>query len=570
METFISHSFESVSVQDDYSFFRQVVLNISSSLDLSKSLRATFDFLSRHFPVDAMTLHTFAPRLRALHLLFLVTQERFYALDETIPLSEDGVQQLNHIEFHPDILNLPRCNERPVAGRHNRAISEFLPYKDRAYLIALLSSGDEIVGHLCLIGTKTNCFKDTHEHKLRLMVPPISLAMLNMLQYRRTVELQSRLDEQRRRLAGEVSLLKESAIVGAKGGLRETMEMVGQLAGKEIPVLILGETGTGKELIADTVQRISPRSDAPYVKVNCGAIPDSLVDSELFGYEKGAFTGADTSRPGRFEQADGGTLFLDEVGELPPQAQVRLLRVLQNGIVDRVGSSKSIPVDVRVIAATHRNLEGMLQDGRFREDLFYRLNVFPVNIPPLRERSQDIAMLVRHFMGDAARRLKLSNELKLAHGTIERLQAYSWPGNIRELKNLIERALTLDPKGPIKLDAYLPRDLGPYLSSRQGETYLKQLVEKHVEKILKHSPAKESLWDLDGAQGKRDAKVASLDDVITTHIKMAIDLCRGKIHGPGGAAEALGVHPSTLRKRMDKLGIVYGRRWRYQTGREIR
>jgi len=204
---------------------------------------------------------------------------------------------------------------------------------------------------------------------------------------------------------------------------------------------LLGETGTGKEVFANAIHYSSPRKNGPFIKVNCGAIPETLLDSELFGHEKGAFTGAVSQKRGRFERANKGTIFLDEIGELPAPAQVRLLRVLQTKEIERVGGATSIPVDVRIISATNRNLQEMIASGRFREDLWFRLNVFPIMIPPLRQRREDIPALVHHLIERKSKELKLTGRPVLAPGAIDRLMAHEWPGNVRELENMIERSL---------------------------------------------------------------------------------------------------------------------------------
>jgi hydrogenase-4 transcriptional activator len=310
---------------------------------------------------------------------------------------------------------------------------------------------------------------------------------------------------------------------------------VGQVAPLDSPVLLQGETGTGKEVIANAIHYSSPRKDGPFIKVNCGAIPETLLDSELFGHEKGAFTGAISQKRGRFERADKGTIFLDEIGELPPQAQVRLLRVLQEKEIERVGGTSSIRVDIRVISATNRNLQEMVASGRFREDLWFRLNVFPIMIPPLRQRREDIPALVHHFMDRKSKELKLAERPVLAPGALDRLKAYDWPGNVRELENLIERAL---------------------IQSRGGMLSFETLSAPQV-------PG--------GRERTRDAgrnrTVLSLDEINVQHIRQALENAGGKINGPGGAAQILGLHPNTLRGRMNKLGIPYGRKsWQHSSG----
>jgi len=291
-------------------------------------------------------------------------------------------------------------------------------------------------------------------------------------------------------------------------------------------VLLIGETGTGKEVIASAIHFASHRKDAPFIKVNCGAIPESLIDSELFGHEKGAFTGALTAKRGRFERAAGGTIFLDEIGELPLQAQVRLLRVLQNREIERVGGERTLPLDIRVIAATHRNLESMIAENRFREDLWFRLNVFPIVVPPLRQRKEDVPALTRHFVAQKSLELGIATPPAIAPGALERLSNYHWPGNVRELENLVERELIRHGGGPLKFEATLP----------------------HKENTQSFPPVEEV-----------SAGSLNLDEVVYRHIMRVLKIAKGKIHGPGGAGELLGVNPNTLRGRMDKLGVKYGR-----------
>jgi formate hydrogenlyase transcriptional activator len=336
------------------------------------------------------------------------------------------------------------------------------------------------------------------------------------------------LERYKERLEIENAYLKEEIrsergfeeIVGQSATLRAVLKKVKQVAPVDTTVLLTGETGTGKELIARAIHSLSPRKDRSMVKINCGAIPHGVVESELFGHEKGAFTGALQRRLGRFELADKGTLFMDEVGELPLDTQVKLLRVLQEQEFERLGGVRAIKTDVRLVAATNRDLEVEVAEGRFRPDLFYRLNVFPIRIPSLRDRPDDIALLVRHFLAYFQR--KLAKSLKgVTPGSMDRLMKYSWPGNIRELQNVLERACVL-ARGPIV-------DVSAALGG--GD----QLMPDPIPVA--------------------DGPLTTLDEHEQLQIRRALDAAGGKLHGPGGAAEMLGINASTLRSRMQKHGM---------------
>jgi len=303
-------------------------------------------------------------------------------------------------------------------------------------------------------------------------------------------------------------------IIGQSDGLKYALYRAEQVAPGNTTVLILGETGTGKELIAAAVHGMSPRKERPLITVNCAALPGNLIESELFGREKGAFTGADTRQIGRFEVANGSTLCLDEIGELLMELQAKLLRVIQHSEFERLGSSQTIKVDVRIVATTNRNLEEEVRKGRFRQDLYYRLNIFPITVPPLRQRAEDIPLMVQAFIERYSR--KLGKQItSIQKGTMKALQDYPWPGNVRELESIIERAVILCP-GPVLKLADKLEFLSPPLSS-----VVKTLEEMEQNQILK-----------------------------------ILSETRWRIEGKDGAAAILGLHPSTLRARMHKLGIV--------------
>lgn len=330
--------------------------------------------------------------------------------------------------------------------------------------------------------------------------------------------LKDRLQAENTYLREEVKASKNfDNIIGSRKGLKQVMHQIEQVAPMDSTVLLLGETGTGKELLARAIHDLSARKEAPLIKVNCAALPSTLIESELFGHEKGAFTGAIAKRIGRFELADKGTLFLDEIGELPLELQVKLLRVLQEGELERIGNPKTIKVNVRIIAATNRNLKEEINKNRFRSDLYYRLCVFPVQVLPLRKRKEDIPDLVQFFLKKNAQKMGKTIP-SITQPTIQKLQSYSWPGNVRELENVIERALILS----------------------DGKTL----------------PITEGLseWDHSTSDDSMQHE-QTLEAIERQHIIRTLDSCQWKVEGPNGASTVLDIHPSTLRSRMKKLGI---------------
>ncbi len=341
---------------------------------------------------------------------------------------------------------------------------------------------------------------------------------------RRQIELENEYLREEVKLAGT-----HGSIVGASTNLKTTLEQVELVAATDAGVLILGESGTGKELIAHAVHDQSARSQGPFIKVNCAAIPRELFESEFFGHIKGAFTGAVKDRAGRFQLADGGTIFLDEVAEIPLGMQSKLLRVLQEGTFERIGDEKTRTVDVRVIAATNKDLKQEVEEGCFREDLYFRLSVFPIEIPPLRERDGDIPVLAAHLLEQVCRKMHFPQS-RLSQANIARLEAYDWPGNIRELQNVIERAVILSRGGPLRFD-FLPQDLGAALSNLpEGDS---------VEVMAEQGVIREGEWQ----------------DLQKKNILRALVQSNWRVEGEGGAAELLDLKSTTLRSRMKSMGI---------------
>jgi formate hydrogenlyase transcriptional activator len=343
----------------------------------------------------------------------------------------------------------------------------------------------------------------------------ISLALDNALAYARLNASRNRLEEERLYLESEIRAeYNFEDIVGKSDALRKVLDQIAIVAPTDSTVLLHGETGTGKELVARAVHSLSPRKDRTFVRLNCAAIPSGLVESELFGHEKGAFTGALIQKRGRFELADRGTLFLDEIGDITLDLQPKLLRALQEHEFERLGSTKTIHVDVRLIAATHRDLSAMIREGKFREDLYYRLNVFPIEVPPLRERREDIPLLVHFFVSRLARRMQ-KQIASVPKRAMEALANAPWPGNIRELENFIERCVILTQGDQL----VVPTD------------DLMRSVSTHI--VL--------------ASTFRDAERQAIIE--------ALKACSGQIAGSGGAAERLGLKRTTLQNKMRRLDI---------------
>jgi transcriptional regulator with GAF, ATPase, and Fis domain len=446
-----------------------------------------------------------------------------------VPMSAEANAQaavdMQEIATNPrPVFMINRSDEDPIA----RHLIKALDKPPSSILGIPLVVEGQFAGAVILAAIGNDRFTADNAALFATLKEPFFVAMSNALKHREVRKLKDLLADDNRYLHSELRRLTGDEIVGANFGLKQVMRRVQQVATMDSPVLILGETGTGKDMVAHAIHNSSPRREGPFVSINCGAIPESLIDSELFGHEKGAFTGALSRKRGRFERANRGTIFLDEIGELPPAAQVRLLRVLQSREIERVGGVKTIALDIRIIAATNRNLEAMVKNGKFREDLWFRLNVFPIRVPPLRDRQSDIPSLVQHFIERKAKELKLGVTPLLARGAIDTLMAYDWPGNVRELENVIERAMILHRGDPLRFD-----DLGL-------------------------SPVE----PVDVTAGAHGGETLELDALIKRHIQSVLDLTGGKIHGPGGAGEVLGVNPDTLRSRMKKLRIPFRRRKR--------
>jgi formate hydrogenlyase transcriptional activator len=455
---------------------------------------------------------------------------RIYAMD--FPFSVESVQEESLVPIDEDISGEVFRTGKLWCGSVQEA--RRLGMKDTAQaevgtvcVLPLVSRG-RVLGTFGVVKFQDNAFAGDIEF-LTQMANQVAIAVENALAFGEIRELKDKLAQEKLYLEDEIrSEMNFAQIVGNSSSLRKVLKRVETVAPTDSTVLIYGETGTGKELIARAIHDLSPRRSKPFVKLNCAAIPTGLLESELFGHEKGAFTGAIAQRIGRFEVANGGTIFLDEIGEVPLELQTKLLRVLQDREFERLGSSRTLRTDARLIAATNRDLEAMVSEQKFRSDLFFRLNVFPVQVPPLREREGDIPLLVRQFAQQFSRRMNKMIET-IPSATMDALSRYHWPGNIRELQNVIERAVIISTGPALNVDA---ADLKFPKFSRT------------LEKTESPTPpANGALHDV-------------LEQSERQQILKALEQCNWVVAGPKGAAAHLGMKRSTLQQRIRRLGIA--------------
>ncbi len=460
---------------------------------------------------------------------------RLFVLESSLPSSHFVVGlEVPATESH---VGLVFQHQRPFVRRdlereqHYPAETQAFADGVRSFAIVPLVVRARCVGTLAVASTRVGQYSEGDVAFLQEVAGQVAVAIENMLAYEQISALTARLQHENAYLQEEIHREHDFAqMVGGSEPLLAVLSRVEKVAPTDSTVLITGETGTGKELIARAIHHLSVRRTRPLVKVNCSAISAGLVESEFFGHVKGAFTGALERRIGRFQLADGGTIFLDEVGELPLETQVKLLRVLQEHEFEPVGGNQTIAVDVRVIAATNRDLQAAVEAGRFRADLFYRLNVVPLEVPPLRQRRADIPQLVMFFLAQYGKRFGKRVET-VARDTMARLVAYDWPGNIRELQNLIERAVVLAPGVALELDDDLLRP-PPTISGAPPEVAAAPVPPRPDTGLA------ETLEEIERAQ-----------------IVAALQRSGGVVEGPRGAAGLLKMHPNTLRSRMEKLGI---------------
>ncbi len=513
-----------VAIMDENLFFKKATLLICSSLDVEVSLFRSFEFIRSIIPADAIYLNIYEPALGALRYVAMADKDGGVRVDHTIKLPDSLIHA---IESGGRMQNFKIIN-RPEDDPMGRIIPDRLNLGNHSFIALRLFIEQQRLGVIDLFAKGLNRYTQEHAERLAQLREPFAIAMANALKHQELIDFKENLVSDNRYLSSELFSQSGDEVIGAEAGLSDVMEKVRQIADLKNIVLLLGETGTGKEVVANAIHRLSRRRNGPFIKVNCGAIPEDLIDSELFGHEKGAFTGAVAQNRGRFERADKGTIFLDEIGELPPWAQIRLLRVLQTQEIERVGGSPPIKLDVRVIAATHRDIKQMVSEGLFREDLWFRINMFPISIPPLRQRAGDIPHLINHFLDKKSKEFGINPVPRITQDVLSRAMRQNWPGNVRELENAIERSLILHRQG--SLDFHILED--PVVVEK-GDVPL-----------------------------EINQEILSLDEAMKHHITKALNASGGRINGENGAAALLDIHPNTLRNRMSKLGIPFGRRLR--------
>ncbi|UTC66085.1 MULTISPECIES: sigma 54-interacting transcriptional regulator [unclassified Treponema] len=457
-------------------------------------------------PLSSKLLNSFTINLNMRKDIARILDERkAFLFDENIP----------HVDTYDEIIEMP---------------------ENHSCLVAPLYMGDRVIGMMTLDHRMCSKFTPEIVRFVSTISKLISVALVQTDASQSLIKKTESLLLERNVLLQSSDIFKD--MVGTSRAWTTVLDSIKLVAASDVPVLISGETGTGKEQAARTIHMLSNRAEKPFVPVNCSALVQSLAESEIFGHEKGAFSGAAALRKGRFELADGGTLFLDEVGDLPFDLQPKLLRVLQDGKFERVGGEKPVSVDVRIIAATNVDLAEAVAMSRFREDLLYRLDVFPLRLPPLRERGDDTALLAEHFISDIRKRKGFENT-SLSMAAIEKLMAMPWHGNVRELKNVVERAAILSQGGEIPAEHLVPGTRETYVLSEVQKRPVKAADNKEVgDKVLPE-------------------EIKTFDEAQIEIIERALSASNGKIYGKDGAAALLDLKPGTLQSKMKKLGIKY-------------
>ena len=487
---------------DKHEFYYQASRRLLGTAKIEQAYQNCLQYISSFIPAELLGLHFFDIGLGIIETVVDAGLDKAELMSQSTTLTAEAHDLVlaTGVPNEPGYLIIERASDDEMA----RQLGLDLGTPDDSAIVLDLAVDGVYLGFVTVSNQKAEQFTPEHAELFKMLHDPLALTCNQYIRFRDVHRLKELIKDNARQMQNDLMHSIGEEVIGADFGLKAVMDAVRQVAPRDSSVLLLGETGVGKEIIALALHRLSQRQDEAFVKVNCGSIPPGLMESELFGHEKGAFTGAIRQRRGCFERADGGTVLLDELGELTPEAQVRLLRVL---------------------AATNRDLEAMVEAGTFRQDLFFRLNVFPIRIPPLRKRMADIPTLTQHFIHKKARQMGLPDLPLSAAGAIDRLMDYHWPGNVRELENVVEREIIIRPQGPLRF-----ADIRPLAANHRTE-----------------------------GQKPDEAELVALDQVLIRYISKVLRKTGGKVEGPGGAAEILQVNPSTLQNRMKKLGIPFGR-----------
>ena len=517
------------SVEPFRDLLRNVWREACRHIDIHESTGTIARMLARQIPLSEVIVREVDTERARVETIAVALTERGKTSD--VQRTDGEAPELRRL--------LAWCRRGEIARSHGRRSSgpwsALVPDTiTREALVGPLATPTRL-GGLVLVAREGVTFDAKHEQMLRSLLEPFAVALENDHRLRDLTARREAAEADKQSLLARLGRTQiAEPLIGADGGLRPVVERLQLVSRSDVPVLILGETGSGKEVIARAIHTASPRASGAFIRVNCGAIPPDLIDSQLFGHERGSFTGATETRKGWFERAHGGTLFLDEIGELPPAAQVRLLRILQDGQLERVGGQEPTKVDVRMVAATHRDLTLMVREGRFREDLWYRIAVFPILLPPLRERKADIPALARHFAQRAAVRFGLTPCMPTPEDEAA-LVRYPWPGNVRELMTVLDRAAILGNGERLEVVTALGVPSPSFI------------------------PPSPSVSPAMAAVPSPPSSVGALDAAMRQHIEQALAAARGRIEGERGAARILDVNPHTLRARMRKLGIDWSR-----------
>jgi formate hydrogenlyase transcriptional activator len=496
---------------------------VMANLELPQLLKEISASIRQVMQCDGVAVILPEPGEKNFRVYALDFPENKSHLDEMPPMPIEASSSMAQV-FH---------SGKPLNLRYSDLMDDQVAKEEGIHAVCHLplAGRNRMLGILSLGRLEDIAFSSDDVEFLGQVATQVALAIENALAYGQIAELKDRLAQEKVYLEDEIrSELKFEEIIGKSAALRSVLSQIETVAPTDSTVLIYGDTGTGKELVARALHNLSSRGKNAFVKLNCAAIPTGLLESELFGHERGAFTGAISQRVGRFELAHNGTVFLDEIGEIPLELQPKLLRVLQEREFERLGGTRTIRSDARLIAATNRDLSAMVEEQKFRQDLFYRLNVFPIRVPPLRERTEDIPLLVRHFVQQFSRRMNKHID-SIPSDTMQALVRYEWPGNIRELQNVIERAVILSP--------------GPALKVSLADLKSREPVVKRLEAAA-------------GAEIGGNIQ-SVLDETERVQILRALDQSNGIVSGPEGAAVRLGMKRSTLQFRMQKLGIRVSR-----------